>query len=186
MVEARAGGLSVGLFVDVSIDDSVDGGAAHEPVTVLMPVYNTPPGMLGAAIESILCQSFPRFEFLIVDDGSEAVDTRRALESWAARDARIRIAREEAQERILSDPWIAEVVRATGHTTSSDVSPGEVLKQMALNQRDITSGNAMRVAKILRDLHWTKEKRHATRGQLYKRPISQATCVDNTVGISEP
>jgi len=38
-------------------------------VTVLMPVYNSEK-YLNAAIDSILNQSFPNFEFLIIDDGS--------------------------------------------------------------------------------------------------------------------
>lgn len=38
-------------------------------VSVLLPVYNCP-RYVGAAIESILAQSFGDFEFLIIDDGS--------------------------------------------------------------------------------------------------------------------
>lgn len=41
-------------------------------ISVLMCVYNTRTEYLKAAIESILVQSFSRFEFIIVDDGSEA------------------------------------------------------------------------------------------------------------------
>lgn len=43
--------------------------ATHPPVTVFMPVYNAEP-FVGAAIESILQQSFSDFELLVVDDGS--------------------------------------------------------------------------------------------------------------------
>lgn len=39
-------------------------------VSVLMPVYNTPPEYLRSAIDSILAQTFTDFEFLILNDGS--------------------------------------------------------------------------------------------------------------------
>ena len=42
----------------------------NEPsITVLMTVYNGE-GYLSEAIESILCQSYTDFEFLIIDDAS--------------------------------------------------------------------------------------------------------------------
>lgn len=41
------------------------------PISVVMPVYNTPTAILKEAIDSILNQSFRDFEFIIVDDGSE-------------------------------------------------------------------------------------------------------------------
>lgn len=60
-------------------------------VTVLMSVWNTPPAMLDRSIGSILDQTLPRFEFLILDDGSTEEATRASLADWAARDARIRL-----------------------------------------------------------------------------------------------
>lgn len=39
-------------------------------VSVLMPVYNTIPEFLTQAVNSILSQTFTRFELLIYDDGS--------------------------------------------------------------------------------------------------------------------
>ncbi len=47
-------------------------GRAHKedfPISVVMPVYNAK-RFLKEAIESILNQTFPHFEFIIVDDGS--------------------------------------------------------------------------------------------------------------------
>jgi glycosyltransferase involved in cell wall biosynthesis len=54
-----------------------------------MPVYNAQ-RYVGAAVESILSQSFADFEFLIIDDGSTD-NSRKILETYAARDARIRL-----------------------------------------------------------------------------------------------
>jgi len=40
--------------------------------SVVLPAYNTPPGILKRAIDSVLNQIYPYFELIIVDDGSKA------------------------------------------------------------------------------------------------------------------
>ena len=56
--------------------------------SVLVPVYNAE-RWLGACIESVLGQSYPHFELLLVDDGSS--DASGAIcDEYAARDPRIR------------------------------------------------------------------------------------------------
>jgi glycosyltransferase involved in cell wall biosynthesis len=60
-------------------------------VTVLMTVYDPPAAMLDTAIASILNQTFANFEFLILNDGSRDKNVRAQLDSWAAKDARIRL-----------------------------------------------------------------------------------------------
>jgi glycosyltransferase involved in cell wall biosynthesis len=59
-------------------------------ISVCMPVYNAE-RYVAQAVESILGQTFGDFEFLIIDDGSTD-GSRRILEGYAARDARIRLA----------------------------------------------------------------------------------------------
>lgn len=58
-------------------------------VTVLMTVYNNA-RYVGEAIESILAQSWPDFEFLIIDDGSSD-GSRDLLAHYATQDERIRL-----------------------------------------------------------------------------------------------
>ena len=63
------------------------------PLTVLMSVYNGAP-FLNEAIESIRGQSFDRFEFLIIDDGSTD-GSALILARHAAADPRIRVISQE-------------------------------------------------------------------------------------------
>ena len=62
-------------------------------LSVLMSVYNGEK-YLVEAIESILAQTFREFEFLIMDDGSKD-GSREILESFVARDNRIRVFAQE-------------------------------------------------------------------------------------------
>ncbi len=57
-------------------------------LSVIMPAYNAVK-FVGAAIESVLGQTWRDFEFIIVDDGSTD-GTRELIEQYAARDPRIR------------------------------------------------------------------------------------------------
>jgi glycosyltransferase involved in cell wall biosynthesis len=58
-------------------------------ISVVLPVYNSEP-YLGAAVESILSQSFRDFELIAVEGGS-GDGSRATLEEFARRDARVRI-----------------------------------------------------------------------------------------------
>lgn len=59
-------------------------------VSVVMSVKDTPEDCLRAAILSILNQTYRNFEFLIVDDGSNAA-TKAILREYEDQDARVRI-----------------------------------------------------------------------------------------------
>ena len=63
-------------------------------VSVLMPAYNAAPYVAGA-VESVLAQTYGDFEFVIIDVGSTDA-TPDILADYAARDHRIRLARNEA------------------------------------------------------------------------------------------
>ena len=58
-------------------------------LSVVMPVHNALPH-LDAAVQSILDQTHPHFEFVIYDDASTDGSTQR-LREWAERDSRIRL-----------------------------------------------------------------------------------------------
>ena len=59
--------------------------------SILMPTFNTPPGMLRAAVESIRCQLYPVWELCIADDSSTSTATLNVLRDVEQSDARIRV-----------------------------------------------------------------------------------------------
>ena len=61
----------------------------NELVSVIVPVYKVEP-YLDRCVASILAQTYPNLEVILVDDGSP--DNCPALcDAWAPRDARIRV-----------------------------------------------------------------------------------------------
>lgn len=48
--------------------------------SIVVPVYNTPPALLTAAIESVKKQWYPYWELILINDASPARETRAALE----------------------------------------------------------------------------------------------------------
>lgn len=68
---------------------------AEPIISVLIPVYNCRP-YLGAAMDSILSQSFEDFEVVVIDDGSTD-GSSEDLAALASKDARIKIFQQENQ-----------------------------------------------------------------------------------------
>jgi glycosyltransferase involved in cell wall biosynthesis len=62
-------------------------------VSVLMPCYNAAE-TIDEAVESLLAQTYKKFEIVAVDDGSTD-DTPAKLEAWASRDDRLRLIRQK-------------------------------------------------------------------------------------------
>lgn len=59
-------------------------------ISVLMSVYNTNCKYLCEAIDSILCQTFKDFEFIIIDDGSNH-ENKELLSKYCHKDTRIMV-----------------------------------------------------------------------------------------------
>ncbi|MHB8945536.1 MAG: glycosyltransferase [Bacillota bacterium] len=64
----------------------------HPLITVLMPTYNQA-SFLSESIESVIAQTYPHWELVVVDDGSTD-DTPDALARFAARDPRVKPSRQ--------------------------------------------------------------------------------------------
>src|SRR5579883_176712 len=65
--------------------------ASRPTFSILMPVYNTKPDELTAAIESVIAQSYSNWQLCIADDSSSSAETRAVLERYAE-NPKIRIA----------------------------------------------------------------------------------------------
>jgi glycosyltransferase involved in cell wall biosynthesis len=77
------------------------GAFAKRPlISVVMPVYNTPAELLAKAMQSVLGQLYPHWELCVADDASTEPYVRAALESYAARDPRIRVSYRKANGHI--------------------------------------------------------------------------------------
>jgi len=61
-------------------------------ISILMPVFNTEPVELEAAIGSVIDQSYRNWELCIADDCSSRPEVRPMLERFAAKDSRIKVA----------------------------------------------------------------------------------------------
>jgi glycosyltransferase involved in cell wall biosynthesis len=75
--------------------EQVQALASRPLISVVMPTYETDPGLLGEVIESVRRQRYPHWELCIADDGSRSQKLRRSLDRHAAGDERIRVTRLE-------------------------------------------------------------------------------------------
>ena len=62
-------------------------------ISILTPVFNTPPLWLREAVDSVLAQVYQNWELLLIDDASTEAETRAALKEIEALDPRIRVIR---------------------------------------------------------------------------------------------
>lgn len=62
-------------------------------ISVILPVYNGA-DVIAQSIESVLCQTYTNFEFIIINDGSKD-DTLKIVSEYAQKDSRIRVLDQE-------------------------------------------------------------------------------------------
>lgn len=60
-------------------------------VSVIVPIFNTPLDLLHKCIDSILRQSYPNFELLLIDDGSTVKDVIDTCDEYSCKDQRVRV-----------------------------------------------------------------------------------------------
>lgn len=59
-------------------------------ISIVMPTYNTPAKFLVQAIQSVLRQTYPKWELCIADDRSTETHVKKILEEYSRKDSRIR------------------------------------------------------------------------------------------------
>ena len=82
-------------------------------ISVIMPTYNTPEGMLRAAIDSVRAQLYPQWELCVADDGSSEPHVEQVVNEYAAKDERIRFYK-GAENRGVAYASNRALDRATG------------------------------------------------------------------------
>lgn len=83
--------LTRGVHLGYVADPRVKELAYCPKISIVVPVYNPDLGFLANCIRSVLYQAYPHWELCLVDDCSSRDDVRQTLESWAAKDPRIKI-----------------------------------------------------------------------------------------------
>ena len=76
-----------------SLAEEVGRLARRPRFSILTPIYNTPPGLLGEAVRSVLAQSYEDWELIVVDDASTDPATVALLAGGPWADPRVRVAR---------------------------------------------------------------------------------------------
>ncbi|MDP9005264.1 MAG: glycosyltransferase family 2 protein [Verrucomicrobiota bacterium] len=68
---------------------------AYQPcISIITPVFNTPVAWLRECVESVLAQTYEKWELLLIDDDSTDLETLRCLNELATRDSRIVLAKD--------------------------------------------------------------------------------------------
>jgi len=76
-------------------------GFAFQPlISIITPVFNTPSPWLRECVESVLSQTYKKWELILIDDHSTEADTLRSLTELAASDSRIILAKDENRRGI--------------------------------------------------------------------------------------
>src|SRR5262249_1379608 len=87
---------------------------AYRPViSLVVPVYNTPEEYLSLMVDSVMAQTYARWEPCLADDGSTAPHVRPFLDRLARRDARVKVAH-LPRNRGISAASNAALALATG------------------------------------------------------------------------
>jgi len=59
-------------------------------ISIIVPTYNTPAKLLKACIESVVSQSYEKWEMIIIDDCSKTEKTREIIKAYQQEDSRIK------------------------------------------------------------------------------------------------
>ena len=75
----------------ISIKNHINNMKIKPLISVIMPVYNTHESFLIEAIESVIQQNYSNWELCIADDCSSKPNVKKVLETYQAKDKRIKV-----------------------------------------------------------------------------------------------
>jgi GT2 family glycosyltransferase/glycosyltransferase involved in cell wall biosynthesis len=135
---------------------------ARKPkISLLVPVHNTPATFLEEMFSSVAKQTYRNWELCLVDAGSTELETLQVLESWVARESRIRFERLEANLGIAENTNRA-LTLATGQFIAC-LDHDDLLAPFALYEiaRAISGSPAAEIFYSDEDRWSEKGRRHA-------------------------
>ncbi|PXV57257.1 Glycosyl transferase family 2 [Dyella jiangningensis] len=112
-------------------------------LSIIIPVYNTPPHLLRACFDSVLRQTYGRWELCVADDASVAQGTLKVLSEYGLRDGRIKVARCKQNSHISAASNLAlslalgEYVVLLDHDDMLHPEALEAIAAMAYEQPDL-------------------------------------------------
>jgi len=113
-----------------AIRDKLDALPTQPLVSIIFPVYNTPPQYLKAAIESVVAQIYTNWELCIADDCSTHPEVAEILAQYVDRDARIKVTTRSENGHISAASNTA--LQMTSGTWITPVDHDDVLPEHAL------------------------------------------------------
>jgi len=101
-------------------------------ISVLVPVFNTPPRLLRLAVDSVVRQAYPEWELCLCDDGSSDAGTRHVLDRLSQGDPRIRV-RSLGSNQGIAAATNAALAMASGEYVAmldhdDELAPGALLE----------------------------------------------------------
>lgn len=119
----------------------------NDVISVVMSVYNECEEDLRQAIESILCQTYSDFEFIIVNDNPANLEIQRILQEYMMSDARIRLLENEQNiglarslNRAIEKSRGEYIARMDGDDISLPFRLEKELEFLKENNLDLVSG----------------------------------------------
>jgi O-antigen biosynthesis protein len=82
------------------LDEQYSQVSARPLISIVMPVFNTPPDLLERAINSVICQTYENWQLCICDDASSDQATRLVLERYRNSNHNIEIVRLDVNSHI--------------------------------------------------------------------------------------
>lgn len=104
--------------------------ATGPTISVIVPIYNTPPAFLEGMIGSVVAQIYPKWELCLADDASTQPHVRETLERMASDDNRIRVIHRNQNGHI-----------AEATNSALDIASGEYIA--LLDHDDVLSQDAL-------------------------------------------
>ncbi len=140
--------------------ESVRVPCVKDMISVILPVYNGA-DVIAQSIESVLCQTYTNFEFIIINDGSKD-NTLEIVNAYAEKDSRIRVLDQENRKipRTLSRGFREAKGEFYTWTSADNVMDKDFLAKMVSDLKEKPGAGMIYANMRLIDAKGKKLRRH--------------------------